>query len=109
MAAGVALGRGSVSLLWISLGCFVCFYWAAGVNEFGDGFFDDNTTNETVINCPNVTDQNCSDLNAECLVCAFNTDENFTCVYGINVTVECCPLSHIVCRVSVAYSSMRRP
>ena len=99
MAAGVAL-RGSVWLFWISLGFFSCLYWAAGFDDVENGFFDGNTTiNDTGLNCPNVTSENCSQLPAQCLDCGLN-NENFSCVYGVNVVVECQPLPDILCEVS---------
>ena len=105
MAAGVTLQHCSVRrlrLIWIFLGCFSCLYWTSGVTDNGNNFFDggDNSTaNDTSLNCPNVTSENCSQLPAQCLYCGFN-DDNFTCVYGLNVTVECSPLPGIYCEVS---------
>lgn len=109
MAAGVTLQGGlrHLRLIWIFLGCFSCLYWAAGVTDNGKNFFDDDansTVNDTSLNCPNVTSDNCSQLPAQCLDCDFS-DDNFTCVYGLNVTVECAPLPDIYCEVSVTWGA----
>lgn len=101
MAAVTLRGSlGHLRLIWIFLGCFSCLYWAAGVTDIGNNLFDDDnsTTNDTGLNCPNVTSENCSQLPAQCLDCEFN-DDNFTCVYGLSVTVECAPLPDIYCAV----------
>lgn len=110
MAAGVTLQGGlrHLRLIWIFLGCLSCLYWAAGVTDNGNNFFNDDDTNSTVndtnLNCPNVTSDNCSQLPAQCLDCDFS-DDNFTCVYGLNVTVECAPLPDILCEVSVTWDA----
>ena len=100
MAARGALRR-RVWLFWISLAYFTCLYWAAnGVDGNIQSSGNETESNATLLNCPNDTNQSCDSLPPECLDCDFN-DEDFTCVYGRNVTVECSPLSYIDCVASV--------